>query len=102
MGNINSAIEQSSLRDPNPTFDTGLPIVNESNEDAKKVRYSNVSDADLNQHVAELQNQFPNCGTEVKTLLTTSDNALSWKIDAKGAVISWIHNPIIRSPFLRI
>jgi len=40
MGNINSAIEQSSLPDPNPTFDTGLPIVNESNEDAKKVRYS--------------------------------------------------------------
>jgi len=39
MGNINSAIEQSSLPDPNPTFDTGLPIVNESNEDAKKVRY---------------------------------------------------------------
>ena len=54
-------------------------------------RYSNVSDPDLNQHVAELQNQFPNCGTEVKTrwqntirvvhniiMLTTSDNALSW------------------------
>ena len=39
MGNINSAIEQSSLPDPNPTFDAGLPIVNESNEDAKKVRY---------------------------------------------------------------
>jgi len=39
MGNINSAIEQSSLPDLNPTFDTGLPIVNESNEDAKKVRY---------------------------------------------------------------
>jgi len=37
---INSAIEQSSLPDPNPTFDTGLPIVNESNEDAKKVRYN--------------------------------------------------------------
>ena len=42
MGNINSAIEQSSLPDPNPTFDTGLPIVNESNEDAKKVRYTSV------------------------------------------------------------
>ena len=95
MGNINSAIEQSSLRDPNPTFDTGLPMVNESSEDAKKVRYSNVSDPDLNQHVADLQNQFPNCGTEVKTtfqntirvvhniiMLTTSDSALSWKIDA--------------------
>ena len=38
MGNTNSVIEQSSLPDPNPTFDTGLPIVNESNEDAKKVR----------------------------------------------------------------
>jgi len=40
MGNTNSAIEQSSLADPNPTFDTGLPIVNESNEDPEKVRYS--------------------------------------------------------------
>ena len=29
-------------------------------------RYSNVTDADLNQHVSELHTQFPNCGVEVK------------------------------------
>jgi len=44
MGSTNSAIEQSSLPDPNQTFDTELPIVNQSNEDAKKVRYNGLKD----------------------------------------------------------
>ena len=58
MGNINSAIEQSSLPDPNPTFDTGLPIVNESNEDAKKVRYNGA------QPGAEARKEAPNQNEE--------------------------------------
>ena len=64
MGNINSAIEQSSLPDPNATFDTGLPIVNESNEDAKKVRY-NSNDAKAN----ALGNHYSNVFTKSDDLL---------------------------------
>jgi len=58
MGNINSAIEQSSLPDPNPTFDTGLPIVSESNEDVKKVRYNGT------QSGAEARKEAPNQNEE--------------------------------------
>ena len=58
MRNTSSATEQSSLPDANPTFDTGFPIVNESNEDAKKVRYNGA------QPGAEARKEAPNQNEE--------------------------------------
>ena len=58
MGNSNSAIEQSSLPDPNPTFDTGLSIVNASNQDPKKVCYNGA------QPGAEARKEAPNQNEE--------------------------------------